>query len=91
MFEGRNSEDDDLMRDGQISGRIDGDGDTERCWLRGLEEQRCCSVAPGHDTLQTHTCAQSELQPHKGNKTSHEVQRQSSRSTTIQHSMQCDV
>lgn len=24
--------------------------------LRGLEEQRWCSVALGHDTLQTHTC-----------------------------------
>lgn len=55
MFEGRNSRDDDLMRDGQINGRIDGDRDRERDRPRGLEEQRWCSVALGHDTLQTHT------------------------------------
>lgn len=55
MFEGRDSGDDDLMRDGQISGQIDGDRDRERDRLRGLEEQRWCSVAPGHDTLPIHT------------------------------------
>lgn len=54
-FKGRNSRDDDLMRDGQISGQIDGGRDRERDRLRGLEEQRWCSVALGHDTLQTHT------------------------------------
>lgn len=54
-LKGRNSRGDDLMRDGQISGQIDGDRDRERDRLRGLEEQRCCSVALGHDTLQTHT------------------------------------
>lgn len=51
-----NNRDDDLMRDGQISGQIDGDRHRERDRLRGLEEQRWCSVALGHDTLQTHTC-----------------------------------
>lgn len=55
MFEGSDSVDDDLMRDGQISGQIDGDRDRERDRLRGLEEKRWCSVAPGHDTLPTHT------------------------------------
>lgn len=50
------SRDDDLMRDGQISGQIDGDRNRERDRLRGLVEQRWCSVALGHDTLQTHTC-----------------------------------
>lgn len=69
MFEGRNSRDDDLMRDGQISGWIDGGRDRERDRLRGLEEQRWCSVALGHDTLQTHThihALYSELQPVEG-------------------------
>lgn len=32
--------------------------DRERDRLRGLEEQRCCSVAPQHDILPTHTRAQ---------------------------------
>lgn len=63
VFEGRNSRDDDLMRDGQING----DRDRERDRLRGLEEQRWCSVALGHDTLQTHTHAlYSELEPVEG-------------------------
>ena len=49
----RDSRDDDLMRDGQISGQIDEDRNRERDRLRGLVEQRWCSVVLGHDTLQT--------------------------------------
>lgn len=51
MFAGRDSKYDDLMRDKQISGQIDRDRDRERDRQRGLEEQRWCSVAPGHDTV----------------------------------------
>lgn len=39
-FEGRNSRDDDLMRDRKMNGQIDGDRDRERGRPRGLEEQR---------------------------------------------------
>lgn len=39
MFEGRDSREDDLMRDRQISEQIDGDRDTETCRLRGLESR----------------------------------------------------
>lgn len=53
MFEGTTSRDNDLVRDGEISGQIDGNRDTEMGRLRGLEEQRWSSVAPGHDTPQT--------------------------------------
>ena len=52
MLEGRNNRDDDLRRDGQISGQIDGDRGRERDRLRGLQEQRWCSVVLGHDTLE---------------------------------------
>lgn len=54
VFKGIDSGDDDLMTDGQISEQIDGDRDRETDRLRGLEKQRCCSVAVGHDTLPTH-------------------------------------
>lgn len=51
MFEGRDSRDDGLMRDGQISGQIDGGRDREKDRWRGLVEQRWCSVALRHDTI----------------------------------------
>lgn len=55
VCKGIDNGDDDLMTDGQITEQIDRDRDRETDRLRGLEKQRCCSVAVGHDTLPTHT------------------------------------